>query len=251
MNVNKRLKFTNILYWSIFTFSIFFLTGCDDKIKDQNAYMLQCVNHPAPNSQSRQFDTIISTGKVNCHALLWRIPKQYLPDVKGSVDMSDHNDIISKRVVINKAPASILPVWSGKASSEDDVNEIEFEAVYHPLNQTLLAQWLYLTISAYDLKKVDESFNGWEVYSNAESEKREHIPTWVVFKKTKPVEYMLECQARDVKSYKNIPANKPCLVRTVIDSRVTAEYRVNFAQINQMDEINNNVIRFATSLMLN
>ena len=219
------------------------LTGCDNKPKDEHKYMTQCISIPAANSQSKMFETKITGNKVSCHALLWRIPEKYSPNHGKN---SDFNEYISERILIDKPPENVLPLWKARKNYED--NPIVLERYWENPGESLMTSHKKISIGVFALEKVEENLNGWEVYDC----KDKCDVQMTVYSKTKPNEYNLECGHRGLEiTYKNMPENAVCHVETYVDGRVYAKYTVLYENIGEMDEINNAVIRFVKSLMLN
>lgn len=230
-------------YQILFLFCALQLAGCDKKPKDENVYMIQCIDRPAANSQSKLFETKFNGNIANCHALLWRIPEKHSPN-HGEFT-TDFNEFISKRVVIDKPPTNVLPLW--KTRKQQEV-EISLEPYWERPGESLMVTHKNTVIGVFQLEKVEENFNGWEVYDR----KDKLVSQRTVFSKLKPVEYFLSCGGGTaLRNYKNTPEKAVCSVETFVDGRVYAKYTVLYENIGEMDKINNAVIQFAKSLMLN
>ncbi|MGJ8619208.1 MAG: hypothetical protein ACSHWN_02655 [Methylophilaceae bacterium] len=241
------MKFNNCklsLVPLILTVILAILSACsNNNIEDQNVYMTQCISHPAENSKSKSFETFFTGNKVKCHALLWRIPQKYSPNTG---DYPTQNDFISANIYIDDAPESVLPVWKARKQQKIKIKLLPY---WENVSETVLARFKSTRTAVYSLEKVESNLNGWEVY---DCKSKKCNVQEVLFYKAKPVEHLVSCSHGDKnKSYKNIPDATVCRVHTFVDRRIYAEYPVLYESFKDWDEVNNPVISFLESLMLN
>jgi len=241
-----RLPCNYVINAVVITSLMLLLTACKEKADnpvDQHAYMTQCI-HDVSNGATKKFETLFHGQKRICNALLWRIPKKYVPNVGL---LSNHNDAISTIINIDNPPESVLPLWHAR---EQQKTELEIQPYWENPGESLMVSFRNNAIGIFNLNEALKKNNGWHVYDCVYKE--ECDVRRVVFYKAQPIETLVECgPPRDALDKKQLPAKAVCRIQTNIDNRVYVEYTVLYESFDQWDNINQSVISFAKSLMLN
>lgn len=152
----------NYIFYIGFLLGSLQLAGCNNATQDEAEYIIQCINNPAANTKSREFDAVIHDGKRHCHALLWRIPKIYSPD--KITYPSDRYESITDSLSI-KLPEIAT---SDKSQIHLTNREIQFQNNWEYEGKKRIVGHFVSEESIYELKRNSTRLYGLDVYASDE-----------------------------------------------------------------------------------
>jgi hypothetical protein len=248
---------------------------------EEPRYITQCMrtldstspvlkNRDANVFQIKEYENI-----HDCQALLWRIPVKFKPEVKSLG--ANHNPDITQGVSIIGAFSSkgqLLPVSKDNTNEtidSDIYNKIELKSLGISFEEIFKNELSLATSYANSLnraKKIDSKIKELEVYDSLDLEAKEPNARYVIFvpkidaDQKKLHHFIVECAAYKTNNQpKNwderklphnlLPANRSCVVRSQVNERIYAEYRIKYSQLPQIEAIVSSVSATLKQFMLN